>query len=179
MYGLILSQLKKYVEGNFGGGTWSAALDNAGITTKAYINIREYPDEDAAAVVAATAKQIGKPTEELLEDFGEFTASRLMDLYQPMIAPEWKTLDVIEHTEETIHQLIRRRNPGAKPPALKCTRRSNDEVVITYSSPRRMCGVAKGIAKGVAKVYEEPIRVTEKSCMHKGDANCTICVKLV
>jgi predicted hydrocarbon binding protein len=177
MYGLILSQLKKYVEGSFGGRTWSDALDNAGITTKAYVNIREYPDEDAAAVVAATAKQLGKSTTELLEEFGEYAAPRLMDLYQPMIEPEWKTLDLIEHTEETIHQLVRRRNPGAKPPALKCTRASADEVVITYNSPRRMCGVAKGLAKGVARIYEEPVQVTEKSCMHKGDSTCIISVK--
>ena len=94
-----------------------------------------------------------------------------------MLDAGWRTLDVIEHTEETIHKVVRTRNPGAAPPELQCARPSKDDVVITYASPRRMCAIAKGIARGLAAHYGEAVRVSESACMRKGDPQCRISVR--
>jgi predicted hydrocarbon binding protein len=94
-----------------------------------------------------------------------------------VIHPNWKTLDVIEHTEDEIHRVVRLHNRDAHPPDLKCIRTSADEVIIHYSSQRKMCDVAKGIAKGLAKFYEESISVSESTCMLKGDPTCTIMIR--
>jgi hypothetical protein len=51
-------------------------------------------------------------------------------MYKHLIKPEWRTLGLLEHTEETIHHVVRLNKKGADPPALKCTRRDRDEVVI-------------------------------------------------
>lgn len=75
--------------------------------------------------------------------------------------------------------MVRLKNPGAKPPHPKATRHSANEVLIDYSSPRKMCFVAKGIARGVAKHYGEKVQLTEKECMHKGDKRCLISVMTV
>jgi predicted hydrocarbon binding protein len=42
-----------------------------------------------------------------------------------------------------------------------------------------MCAIAKGIATGLAAHYGETVRITETSCMHKGDPECTISVRLI
>jgi hypothetical protein len=52
--------------------------------------------------------------------------------------PAWRTLEVIEHTEETIHRVERRRQPGAAPPKLRVERKTAREVVLTYDSPRKL-----------------------------------------
>src|SRR6266851_603317 len=99
---------------------------------------------------------------------------RLMNMYGHLIPGEWKTLDVIEKTEETIHNVVRVQTPGAKPPVLHTIRRSEDEVVLIYGSPRKLCAFAIGIARGVAKQFNETIEVTQTKCMHSGAPHCEI-----
>jgi len=179
MHGIIFSELKKYVDTRFGGDTWNNLLKESGIGSKLYMPIQEYPDEEAVALVSAASKMTGKSIPTILEDFGEFIVPDLMKMYWALIKPEWKTLDFIENTEETIHKVVRIKNPGANPPKIKCHRPSPDEVIITYNSPRRMCALVKGIVKGAAKFFNEQILVAETNCMLKGDSSCKISVKLV
>jgi hypothetical protein len=92
------------------------------------------------------------------------------------VKPEWKTLDLIEHTEERIHKIVRLRHTGARPPYLTTERRGPREIVIHYSSARRMCALAKGIARGIARSYNESITIADVRCMHRGDPTCEIVV---
>ena len=87
------------------------------------------------------------------------------------------TYDLILNTEQTVHKVVRAKNPGALPPELHCVRPREDTVVITYTSKRKMCAVAIGISRGVAKHYAEHIAITEPACMLRGDASCQIVVK--
>lgn len=174
MHGKIFVELKKFVDTKFGGDTWSKLLADAGIGNKMYMPITEYPDQEAAAIVGAASRATGKSATEIMESFGEFIAPALLDMYRTLIQPEWRTLDVIEHTEDHIHQVVRVKNPGAKPPKLKATRLSPDEVKLVYTSQRKMCAVARGIGKGVAAHYNESITITEPACMLRGSSQCEI-----
>ena len=62
---------------------------------------------------------------------------------------------------------------------MKCTRVNRHEVLIHYSSPRRMCHVAVGICKGVAKRFEETLTIAQRRCMLRGDASCEIRVAVM
>jgi hypothetical protein len=135
--------------------------------------------EGILALVAAASRRTGRPAAELLEDFGSFIAPTLLSVYKPFVKPHWRTLDLLENTEQTIHKVVRMKNPGAAPPQLKVSRPSRDEVMIVYTSPRRLCAVSQGIAAGVARHYGERVRVTELECMHKGHRQCRISVKLL
>ncbi|HJU65979.1 MAG TPA: 4-vinyl reductase, partial [Gemmatimonadaceae bacterium] len=62
-------------------------------------------------------------------------------------------------------------------PYLKASRPSPTEVIIDYGSPRKMCHVAKGIARGLAAHFDERVEVGETECMLKGDARCLIRIR--
>ena len=76
-----------------------------------------------------------------------------------------------------MHRVVRLRTPGPKPPELRCDRESQEEVVIHYTSARRVCGIAKGIVRGLAKHYAERVLISESTCMLKGDFECPISVR--
>jgi V4R domain len=57
---------------------------------------------------------------------------------------------------------------------LQTIRRSEDEVVLIYGSPRKLCALAIGIARGVAKQFNETIEVTQTKCMHNDAPHCEI-----
>ena len=119
MHGLIYAELEKYVETNYGQEAWLAILAEAGLGDKAYVPLGAYPDEESLAIVGAASKLTDTPAEAILEDFGEFIAPDLIETYKALVRPEWKTLDFLRNTEETIHRVVRRQNQGAEPPRLK------------------------------------------------------------
>jgi len=178
MHGIILLELKKYVDVRVGTVVWPQLLRAAGLDDRMYLPVQEYPDADVVALVGAASQSMGKSPDVILEDFGEFIVPDLVQVYRSLIHSSWKTLDLIEHTEKMIHRVVRMRNPGARPPELIVERTSPTALSITYRSARKMCGIAKGIVRGVAKHYGEAISIEEPSCMHLGAPECIIQIKL-
>jgi hypothetical protein len=176
MHGIIFGELKKFVETNHGSETWPKLLTAAGLGPRFYASVKEYPDSEALAIVGAASAALGVPAPAILEAFGEFIVPDLLALYGSLIQKDWRTIDVLENTEQTIHRVVRMRNPGATPPELRARRVSPKEVEIVYTSARKMCPVAVGISKGVAKHFGETIRVSQPECMHQGAARCRIVV---
>lgn len=177
MHGTVFSELKKYVEEKLGPERWPDLLGEAGLGAKHFELLETYPDSDAVALVSAASRITGAPAADLLEDFGAFIAPHLIDMYWGLIEPEWKTLDLLEHTEEAIHKVVRLKNPGAQPPQLRVTRTGADRAVIEYTSERKMCPIAKGIVRGLAKHFAEVVEISEAECMHRGARRCLIAVR--
>lgn len=177
MHGIVFGELKQYVTARLGPSGWSELLEDAGLGSKLYLAIQEYPDEELGAILGAASARTGLPAAALLQDFGDFIGPHLVRMYRMYIQPEWKTLDVIEHTEERVHKIVRLQHRGARPPYLSTTRRGDDEIVIHYASERRLCALAKGIATGIARHYGETLAVHELTCMHSGAATCEIVLR--
>ncbi len=58
-----------------------------------------------------------------------------MRMYGHLLKPEWRAIDIIDHTEGTVHAVVRVKNPDAKPPKLKTQRLSPNEVLLVYTRP--------------------------------------------
>jgi predicted hydrocarbon binding protein len=180
MHGTIFNELQKFVGARLGDGAWESLRAQAGIDpARTYDPFGNYPDEEVGALVTTTSGITGIPVPALLEAFGEFIAPDLLETYWGAIAPEWTTLDVIEHTESTTHTVVRMDHPTAAPPYLHAERTGENEVRVVYTSPRRLCAVARGICRGIAGHYKETIDIRDERCMHRGDENCVIVVTRV
>jgi heme-NO-binding protein len=178
MHGAIFAELKKFASSAFGDEVWNEMCERARVGTRVYLAVATYPDAEAIALVGAAAELSGKPAAELLGGFGEYLVAPLLQTYGSLVRPEWRTLDLLEHTESTIHRVIRVREPEATPPELAVKRVSADEVVIRYGSSRRLCSLAIGLIRGVARHYAEAIEVRETACMSRGATRCEISVRL-
>jgi hypothetical protein len=176
MHGIILTELQKFVTQHHGGEAWTEILNRAGLRNSIYLPSTTYPDSDVVAIVGAASQMTGMPAAQLLEAFGEALVPGLIHTYGRLVKHGWKTLDLIEHTEGTMHTVVRRQNPGAEPPRLRCRRVSAGEVIITYTSERKLCAVAKGIVRGIASHFQQRIIIRESECMLKGASACTISV---
>ncbi|GAC1657820.1 MAG: heme NO-binding domain-containing protein [Gemmatimonadaceae bacterium] len=180
MHGLIVNQLRQYVVGKAGRDTWQRIATVAGISTDGPPAISAiYPDETVLAAIAAATADTGIARNTLLEDFGAFLAGGLLRVYGTLLDSDWRTLDVIEHTEAHIHTAVRRTDPNAAPPRLSVRRDSPEQATILYASPRRLCAVAEGITRGLAEHFREAVNITQTSCMERGDGHCLIRVHLV
>ena len=179
MHGIIFTELRKYVDTKLGGDAWGDLLNAAGLKGRMYLPIQEYPDAEAVTLVSTAAQITGLDAAVILQDFGVFIAPSLLGMYRTLVKPEWRTLEVLQFTEGTIHKVVRARNPGAKPAELTAVRISETELHLTYGSQRKMCPVAKGIIKGLALHFNEEITVVETQCMHQGASECKMVVEVV
>ena len=173
-------ELSRYVDDRLGKGVWTELLRDTGLGTRIYEPQTPAPDEDMAWLVAYASGKIGRPLQAVLEDFGEFIAPDLLGgLYGLLIKPEWDVLDFLENTESAIHTVVRARDATASPPRLHVERQDPDSVTIIYESHRRMCSLAKGIVRGAAAHYGQPVELTELSCMLASDRRCELMVHRV
>jgi hypothetical protein len=159
MHGTILILLKRYVQTQYDHSTWLKLMKLADLENLEFDHKTVYPDDHVYALVGQAAEMIGIPAGELHEKFGEYLVPDLMFMYQKYVQPEWKTLDMIEHTELSVHKQVRREHPENSPPVLNVRRLSENELIIDYVSPRRMSGLAVGIVRGLATHFDEGDRI--------------------
>lgn len=155
MHGTIFALLKRYVQTQYDHSTWLRLVEAAGLESGDFSHKDVYPDEHIYALIGAAAEMTGIPAAELQEKVGEYLVPDLMYMYQKLVQPHWTTLDMIEHTELTMHAQVRREHTQNAPPVLNVTRLSAHELLIDYVSARRMGALAVGIVRGLAKYYDE------------------------
>jgi len=174
MHGIVFAELQKFVVSEHGHPGWKAVADKAGMAHKVYLSAGQYPDSEITSLVTAASAITGQEPFQIVEAFGEFIVPSLLKMYGHLLKPHWKSLDVIEHTEGTVHTVVRASDKDALPPKLRTRRAAPDTVILVYDSPRKMCALAMGIGKGLAQHFKEMLSINQTQCMHKGGAFCEI-----
>lgn len=165
MHGIIFVELKGFVEHALGVDAWQLALERADLDpTMVYLPIREYPDTEIEAIVAACVEIARLPAATVLERFGQYIVPGLVKTYPALIDRKWRTLDLIRNTDQILHKVVRARIKGARPPTLRCEEVDDETLRVFYSSHRQLCALAKGIMLGVAEHYHERLVVDEVHC---------------
>jgi hypothetical protein len=179
MHGILFKELQRYVSKKFGLVTWCELLKSSDLDKKLYLPTQIYPDEEINALLSSVSVSCGRPLTAVLEDFGEFLLPNLLQVYGNMVQPHWRTLDLLERTENTVHRAVRYIDDRAAPPRLVCTRVSADQVVIDYSSRRNMSRLGVGIIRGISRHFEEDITIQEMySTNAEGLSHCQLTVTL-
>lgn len=169
MNGIIFVEVGKFAKARLGDQVWEEIMRMSGVPSRLYVPVADYPDEEAVALLDALSAKMAEPLPAILETLGEFIVPDLIQMSHYLIHRDWKTIDLIANTEETIHEVLRKAGTKSNPPELKCLRTTPQEVAVTYTSPRKLCALAKGIIKGVAKHYDEQVTITEPTCMLRAE----------
>jgi hypothetical protein len=119
MHGVVFVELQKFVVTQHGHQGWKAVAEKSRLVHKVYPAVAQYPDSEIVSLVAAESAITGQEPFQIMEAFGEFIVPALLKMYGHLLKPDWKCLDVIEHTEGTMHMVIRASDKGALPPKLR------------------------------------------------------------
>ena len=159
MHGTIFTLLKRYVQTQYDHSTWIRLVEAAGISAVDFDHKHVYPDEHMYALIGHAAELAGIPADELQEKFGEYLVPDLIYMYQKLMDPGWRTLEMLEHTEKVMHTRVRQEHLENAPPVLDVRRTGPSEVVVEYVSKRRMGALAVGIVRGLATYFDEADRI--------------------
>ncbi|MDF3078737.1 MAG: hypothetical protein K0S09_2626 [Sphingobacteriaceae bacterium] len=161
VHGSIFFLLKKYVNAEFAAGTWDNLIKLSGAVGE-YELTYNYSLQEIGSIVAAASQLTGISHYNIQERFGEYLVPDLFKLYASYLRPEWKTFEVLMHTENVMHGAVRKLNSAANPPVLYVSKVNEKLLIIDYYSQRRMSALAVGIIKGIAKYFGESERINIK-----------------
>ncbi|MCZ8355934.1 MAG: heme NO-binding domain-containing protein [Cyclobacteriaceae bacterium] len=161
MHGLIFNQLEQFVTKNHGHAVWEQIEKASGSETPIFLPTKMYDDKFLFSILQAAEKTLNVPGDQILFSFGEYMAPQLIKIYSHSIKPEWTVIDLLEHTENTMHKAVRFADKLADPPKLNCKRIQSNAVEISYRSPRGIIAFGKGVISGFSKAYNQPLQIVQ------------------
>ena len=134
MHGVIFTSFRDYLSATHGSATSTAVFESE----PEYLLSESYPDEDLRRLVALTSAHTGREPDEILFEFGVFTAEiTFARLYPAFFDVSDSTREFLLTVETRIHELVRATIPNAGPPELDISPLGDDGVSIVYESPRK------------------------------------------
>ena len=174
MHGLIFASFRDYLVTEHG----AAVANDVTAGEPRYTLSEAYPDEQFLAVLERACARTGLSQDELLFEFGVFTAATTFArLYSVIFKASSTARDFLLTVETPIHEVVREAMPEARPPELAVTDLGDEGLEIVYTSPRRICAMLRGLIEGTGRVYDEKLDVEELQCMHKGASSCRVVVR--
>jgi Haem-NO-binding len=175
VHGVIFSSFRDFLSAEHGPETATRVFEGEPV----YLLSESYPDASFSGLVERASGAIGTDSDELVHDFGVYTASTTFTrLYPAFFAIVTSARDFLLTVETRIHELVRATIPDAEPPQLHVSELGRDGVSIVYSSPRRLCTLLRGLTEGTAQHFGETATIEESTCMRRGDERCTFEVRL-
>ncbi len=173
MRGFIFSELQEFVHKNYGIEQWFAATTAAGIDPEKYDLFEDYSLDEFGQILAALSVITKIPFQDLMWQFGSFSAPKLWRICSRMIPPNWSYADMLENLPQFSNSLMANALTGVEAKkTLTCQRDSDRSVTITYHSPRKLCSFGKGVLISLASQYDSELKIEEPRCMLKGDEAC-------
>lgn len=170
MHGVIFTSFRDYLVAGHGTATSEAVFE----AEPDYLLSEAYPDESLVPLVALAAAHTGLEPDEIVFEFGVFTAEiTFARLYPAFFDVSQSAREFLLTVETRIHELVRATIPSAGPPQLDVKPLGDTGVTIAYDSPRRLCVLLRGLTEGAARRYDEHAEMEELTCMLRGYPACT------
>ena len=180
MLRIPLVRFQHYMIEKIGQEGWENILVSAGQPPdKKYSTVKYYPDTEFYGLIDAAVAKTGLPKDVLYRKLGKDCGQYLVKNYHAMFLKSWKTLDVIEKAAPKIYLITQVVEFHIQPKGFTTERISPNEVVIYYTSKRKLCIYFVGIIEAIAEYFNEQAVITQPCCMLNGDERCEIHVRLI
>lgn len=171
MKGIVFNVLEEVVVANYGETVWDNLLEAAG-SNGVYTSLATYPDDQIMRLVQAASDALGLPAADVVRWFGRNAIPRFAARYPVFFNAHTSTRPFVLALNTIIHPEVRKIYTGAQCPHFDFQDDADGSLLIGYRSPRKLCAIAHGFIEGVADHYHEEVQVDHLNCMHKGDAQC-------
>lgn len=160
MKGTVVSTWVKTCRKLYGNNAVDEALKASGIEGNgSFSPLVDVNDDKVFAFVKNISIKTGNKVEETWEAIGIDNIVTFSDNYPAFFRHE-HAFHFLSSMND-VHQIVRKRFKGAKPPGLDMTPLKNNKARFVYRSKRGMFPYFKGLLKGVSKHFGETIKITE------------------
>jgi len=173
MKGIVFTLLEEAVVKSFGEDTWDDLLESAHLDG-AYTSLGTYPDQHFRALVIAAAAKLNMSERDIIRWSGHQMAPLMAQKYAEFFTAHDNTRSFLLTLNNVIHPEVRKLYPGADVPEFDFDTSSDEVLVMTYMSARKLCDFGMGLIEGAADYYNQSVQIKHPQCMHDGDAQCVL-----
>lgn len=174
MKGVLFNVVEDVVTEAMSADAWDDIIDQAGVHGT-YTSLGNYDDADLLSIVDATADAVDLDVGDTLRLSGRVGFAHLVKRAPHLLDgfDDWQS--VLASLDEIIHPEVRKIYPDAEVPGF-ATEPIDGGLLVTYTSRRGLCALADGLILGAGSWFDATLTVTHESCVHEGDAVCTMSV---
>ena len=164
MKGVIFTSFLTMVEDKFGLEVADTVIEESELSTNgAYTAVGTYPTTDMVNMVVKLSEASGLSIEILLEEFGKYLFSILHVSYPNCFPHDVGFYEFMGAIHDNIHVEVLKLYPEAELPVFKTLAYTPGKAItLRYESPRKMSVLARGLIKGAASHFKQPIKIEEK-----------------
>jgi Haem-NO-binding len=174
MHGFIFATWEKFLLDIYNAGTLAAyrkAIEGSDASI-ALIN-RVYDDETLFVGIDAVSEHTDMPVDALLREYGRYfiTCNLTTEKCAHLIDSVGSARELLLKMS-TAHMQMRKASDNVFPPLFEFETLTNDGLLLSYSSHRRLCPLLRGALEGSAIRCAEQYRISELQCMRNGANAC-------
>jgi hypothetical protein len=176
MYGLIHCALRDFVTATQGEQFWESILVSANIEPDMFLSMRSYEDSITMALVAATAENMNREVDELLELFGHYW----LTVFAPTSYGSLLDLAGNEPFEflqnlNNLHERISASFIDFRPPVFEISIiNANCREFHYYSSRKGLTPFVTGILRGLPTIFNTNTNIEKKKTLEWGEGEHSI-----
>ena len=160
MKGSIAQCAEELVRSRFGDATWDDVCADAGLRRDTYFMPAADIDDAAVLQVVRSIGTVCRLTPEQVADaFGEYWVCEYAFRQYPAYFRGASNAREFLLKMSTVHELVTRSVPNARPPRFEYRWADENTLVIDYRSARGLTGLLVGLVKGVGTHFGEPLAV--------------------
>lgn len=161
MYGMVNRAVEEMVTQSYGDETWEAIKAEAGVNVDVFIGNEGYPDDVTYALVAAAARVLSLPPEDVLVAFGEYwVLHTARDGYSDLMAAGGRSLPEFLHNLPGFHARVSLIYPNLAPPLFRVTDETASSLHLHYYSHRPgLKPFVIGLLHGLGKMFDTAVKV--------------------
>lgn len=180
MKGTIFVELMNLVEEILGLEGVDAVIEKCGdqlSTEGAYTAVGYYPHEELITLVGAVSELVPDQADQLLDLFAKSLMTTFERIHPEFFEGQKNYFDFLESVETQIHKEVLKLYPEAKPPQIRITRRTEDEVDLHYSSHRPLAPFSVSLAKAAGDMFDQNLTINVHSTS-ESQRECRFTVKM-
>jgi len=178
MQGTIYTTFSDMIIDKMGMEQWNELLEESNLPSKGvYTSGQVYDDSELIKMVVVLSGKTGVAVERLVEAFGQFLFDKLYSSSPVDISMLGNLKTFLLAIDQHIHVEVKRVHPNAYLPTFDYEETEQGELIMYYSSKRKLCHLSIGLIQGAAKKFNEGIDILHPECMHNGAQCCKLIVK--
>jgi hypothetical protein len=164
MKGVILMCLANLVMEKFGRDKWEDSLEKAGFPrTTFFLATQDIEDALTMKVIDSTCKVLNITTEQAAMAFGDYWVNDFaVKIYQPFYRGPKSAKEFLLNLDK-VHVMTTQTVPNAHPPRFDYEWKDEKTLIMTYKSPRGLIDFFIGLVHGVAKHFNENLKINKLS----------------
>lgn len=162
MKGVVFTEFIEMVEDVFSPELVDEMITSSNLPSNGhYTSVGTYDHTEMVKLVSQLSRLTGMEIPLLLQRYGEFLFTKFVEGYPVFFEHTESAFDLLKSVEGYIHIEVRKLYPDAELPSFEYVEPSENQLILTYRSPRGMGHFARGLINGCIDHFSRPIEVTQ------------------